>query len=110
MGSPGERDPAGGQPASGLHKVYFILYSAFMERVLTCLRPYRLGRTFVLGIARLSPRPTSLFVVAALRMGGGALLFPICGRLLLDYLWPSLLISRLVSSSLVCSSASQYAM
>jgi hypothetical protein len=71
MGSPGERDPEDRQPASGPHKVCFILCSAvFMERMLTCLCPRRLCRTFVLGIAHLSPRPTSLFVVVDLYVDG----------------------------------------
>ena len=55
IGSPGERDLADCQPASGLHQVCFILCSAFVKRVLTCLRPHRLCWTFVLGVARLSP-------------------------------------------------------
>ena len=54
MGSPGERDPEDCQPASGFHKVRFINRFAFMEWVLTGLRPRRLCRTFVLGIAHLA--------------------------------------------------------
>jgi len=95
MGSPGERDPAECQPASGLHKVCITLCSLYMERVLIYLRPHRLCWTFALGIARLSPRPTSLFFVVALRMGG-ILLFP--------YLWSPVFRTSLVFSLHLVSS------
>ena len=61
-----------------------------MERVLTCLRPDRLCWTFVLSVARLSPRPTRMFVVVALCIGGGVLLLP--------YLWSPVLGLSLVFS------------
>ena len=72
--------------------------------MLTCLRPHGLCWTFVLGVARLSPWPTSLFVVVALCIGGGDLLFPYlwspCSRSTFTFLSSlfSSLFSSLVSS------------
>jgi len=45
-----------------------------MDRVLTWLRPSQVVQRVCLGIARLSPRPTSLILLVALCVGGWILL------------------------------------